>query len=218
MVTQETIIYRLVVRNHAFDAFFKEILFWRENGLFGSTVISKYMFSKFSDLNQPPTRHPPPPLNNDQQIRNLQYSHWNVSLKLAHYTITEHKDQLTRWNTNIFRVPQNYIQWNDIMLVLFILTASWFSSPLSDALTLFAWFELSGWDGQIISKEIKWFLYQWLKIKLISLWANCKVTCLSCLIILLLTVQKRQGLQHSKYMIYKIGFVHCQNQIFEVLR
>ena len=71
MVTQETIIYRLVVRNNVFDAFLKEIFFWRENwrgrhggakgsgtsrpdqkvgpvdGPFGSTVISKTCFQNF---------------------------------------------------------------------------------------------------------------------------------------------------------------------------
>ena len=65
MVTQETIIYRLVVRNHDFDVFFEKTLLWQENdggrhsganrsaasrldqkvgpmgGPFGSTVISK---------------------------------------------------------------------------------------------------------------------------------------------------------------------------------
>ena len=69
--TQETIMYRLVMRNHDFDAFFeKNINFWRKNGrghhagaegsrvsrpdqkvgpldgTFGSTVISKNVFNK----------------------------------------------------------------------------------------------------------------------------------------------------------------------------
>ena len=74
MVTQETIIYRLVVRNNDFDAFFERSLsFWRENGRgrhggakgpgasrpdqkfgpvarpFGSIVISKTCFQNFRD-------------------------------------------------------------------------------------------------------------------------------------------------------------------------
>ena len=77
MVTQKTIIYRLVVRNHVFDAFSKEILFlagkwvwpprWRQgvwdyktrpkSWLIGWTFwVSRYlekMFSKFSGLNPP---------------------------------------------------------------------------------------------------------------------------------------------------------------------
>ena len=71
LVIQETIIYRLVMRNRDFDAFLENILFWRENGRgrrhgtkgsgasrpdqrvgqmgqpFGSTVNSKTSFKNF---------------------------------------------------------------------------------------------------------------------------------------------------------------------------
>ena len=68
--TQETIIYRIVMRNHYLDAFLKKLNFWREigrgrlagakgsralrpqkvgplSGTFGSTVISGKSFRKF---------------------------------------------------------------------------------------------------------------------------------------------------------------------------
>ena len=71
MVTHETIIYRLVMKNNDFDAFFEKSYFWRENGrgrhggakwsgasrpdqkvgplggTFGPTIISKTRFQKF---------------------------------------------------------------------------------------------------------------------------------------------------------------------------
>ena len=52
-VTHEIIIYRLVVRSHAFDAYLEEILFWRENGRGCQGVWDLKLVQSVDPLGQP---------------------------------------------------------------------------------------------------------------------------------------------------------------------